>query len=110
MISEIRLDSSNSGDTFNISKLGTVIVELNENPTTGYRWELRCSDTNIVVNISADFVPKSASMIGGGGKRIFRFLARDIGTVTLDFIRKRAWEPEESSVDKCTVTIHVLET
>ena len=65
---------------------------------------------NILKELDSDYIPKSQSRTGGGGKRILKFLVQDIGDVKLDIFNMRAWEGEQSSVKKCTFYIHVLKS
>lgn len=66
----------------------TIVLRLLESPTTGYRWEiLQGSPEN------DEFFLESTA-IGAGGIRVFRFLMKAPGAVTLELSLARAWEKE----------------
>lgn len=98
---EIRKDqlalSVRCGDEFKI--------ELESNPSTGYRWHLIFFNKKILKFISSEFVPKTASQIGGGGIERFNFKAIKEGTTSIKLVYKRAWEREATKSDEFFVNV-----
>ena len=85
-----------AGDTFRI--------ELYENPTTGYRWQL-ASPASAAVRVVDDAFEVAQDKPGAGGVRHWTFVADRPAVVTLQFDRKRAWETQAAEI--FTVTIDV---
>jgi len=78
-------------------KLGQIlVVTLESNPTTGYRWEQAENQQSILKQIGeADFKPSETGeppLVGAGGWEIFRFRAASAGQMTLQLVYHRPWE------------------
>ncbi len=80
------------------------VLELAENPTTGYRWEIdvvgpveRIDDSYAVVDPG----------VGGGGRRTFSFRANEKGSATVHAVLRRRWEA--APVQEFTTTVNVVE-
>jgi inhibitor of cysteine peptidase len=69
-------------------------IELQSNPSTGYRWHLVFFNKSILKLISSEFVPKIANQIGSTGIQQFNFEATKEGTTSIKLIYKRPWERE----------------
>jgi inhibitor of cysteine peptidase len=69
-------------------------IELQSNPSTGYRWHIVFSNKSILKPISSEFVPKIANQIGSTGIQQFNFEATKEGTTSIKLIYKRPWERE----------------
>jgi predicted secreted protein len=67
-----------------------VILELDEVPTTGYRW--RVSGMPDEVTLVGERFDAASSAAGGGGARRFTFRIGAPGTYMLTFQRARPWE------------------
>lgn len=69
-------------------------IELQSNPSTGYRWHLVFFDKSILKLISSEFEPNTANQIGTAGTQRFNFEATKEGTTSIKLIYKRSWEGE----------------
>jgi N-acetylneuraminic acid mutarotase/predicted secreted protein len=81
-------------------ELGQIlVVTLESNPSTGYRWELLENNESILKQFGqAEFKPSDTSeppMVGAGGWEIFRFKAVSSGQMTLELVYHRSWEDVE---------------
>ncbi len=78
--------------TYNRSKT-IVTISLDENPSTGYRWEYTVSAEGIV-QLTADEYSSDApaGVVGAGGIRALSFAGLKEGTVTLTLSYLRPWE------------------
>ena len=82
-------------------------LELDSNPTTGYRWEWTNKESvSIVGTLDNKYVSGSPASAGSGGKEIWKFKGLKSGLDTIKLEYCRSWEPN-SSVDKKTITIKV---
>jgi predicted secreted protein len=76
-----------------------LVVTLESNPSTGYRWELIENNESILKQFGqVEFKPSETSeppMVGAGGWEIFRFKAISAGQMTLELIYHRSWENVE---------------
>jgi inhibitor of cysteine peptidase len=86
--------------------LGTQVrIDLPENPTTGYRWNLGDFKSTTLKLRSDEYIPNQPSGIGGGGIRQFLFEARSPGKSKICLKNIRAWEGEDAAVKTFDVTI-----
>jgi len=86
-----------------------LVVELDENPTTGYIWKYVISPKGIVVPAGSDFSRDEApaGMVGVGGTRVFRFKAAYAGEVSITFSESRPWEEGIPPVREFTLKARV---
>jgi len=76
-----------------------LVVTLESNPSTGYRWEL-VEDNESILKQFGEVEFKSSEtgdppMVGAGGWEIFRFKAVSAGQMTLELVYHRSWEDVE---------------
>jgi inhibitor of cysteine peptidase len=82
-----------------------VILELEETPTTGYRWSLEL-DPELEVK-SANHAQHADSAIGGGGVRRFVVAARTPGERVVRARLWREWGGEGSIIKRFEVSLRV---
>jgi inhibitor of cysteine peptidase len=85
-----------------------ITIELNENPTTGYRWMISSIDEAFLVPAADDFVPPDQKSPGAGGLRRFFFRAKSAGSTALTLINKRAWQRDNKAVGTFKLAIRIL--
>jgi predicted secreted protein len=78
------------------------VIELGENPTTGYKWHVASIDNTILEMKSRNFEPPTSSALGASGKALIKFVALRAGETTLVLELKRTPEskPAETKVFK----------
>ena len=86
-----------SNDTIELKKSDVIIVELSENPSTGFEWILTSSDENIAKIIDKKLVypptPKGQPpLCGQGGTAIYKIKAIDKGDAVVSGKYVRPWE------------------
>ena len=106
-MAEVVLGRADDGTTVAVAAGDSVVVRLDEIPTSGYRWEVSDFDPTVLLPAGDDFVPASADALGGGGHHKFRFKVVGTGSGKLRLIKRRAWEPESAAVDRLEATIVV---
>ncbi len=106
-MSEIILSNADNGKTITVKPGQTIKLQLNENPTTGYRWSMAPFNTQRLQLTDDRFdLPKSSGM-GGGGQRLLTFQATQVGQVNLNLNNKREWE--DSAVESFNLTLEIRE-
>lgn len=74
-----------------------VTVRLDENPTTGYRWNIETAEG---LEMVGDSFERAGDAIGAGGVRVFQFRASEAGPHRLSIRKWRDWEGESSIIDR----------
>src|SRR5262249_45985894 len=108
-VSTIMLMRADNGKTIEICVDDTLVIRLDENPTTGYQWAMEEPNEEVVALQSADYLRSRSAGVGGGGQRVWTLTAKKTGVVILRLKLWRAWEGETSIVERFTVTLHVHE-
>ena len=67
-------------------------ITLPENPTTGFRWEIRTPGTPMCADRGSSFDAPSGGGLGTGGARRFLFEAVQIGVCQFVLVYRRSWE------------------
>ncbi|AAM06589.1 protease inhibitor I42 family protein [Methanosarcina acetivorans] len=98
------LNEQDKGRTLEVEAQSLINVRLNENPTTGYRWEI---ETAGGLEMVGDSFEKTGDAIGAAGVRVFQFRAPGTGSYKLSIKNWRDWEGEGSIIDLFYVTILV---
>jgi inhibitor of cysteine peptidase len=94
--------------TVQVNQSSLITVELAENPTTGYLWNLTTSTGLRVTNDT--YVPSDTTgkLVGSGGTRIWDISADATGTQQIHAVYKRPWEPATGNETTFSMTIEVV--
>jgi len=106
-VETITLTRADNGNAVALRVGDRLVLRLEENPTTGYRWALDTHDENVVSLQHQEYATSPHAAVGGGGHRSWTFIAQKVGTDTLHLKLWRAWEGEPSVTRRFTVTLHV---
>jgi inhibitor of cysteine peptidase len=84
-----------------------ILIELEENPTTGYLWEtgVVAPEEPKAVWLSNEYLPSKPITVGSGGVRRITAQPKKTGCFTLSFHLKRSWET--ASLKTFQVTLRV---
>ena len=107
-MAEYILSEKDNGALVEVRRGTRITIELNENPTTGYRWMISSIDEAFLVSAGDDFVPPDQKSRGAGGLRRFFFRAKSAGSTALTLINKRAWQRDDQAVGAFNLTIRIL--
>jgi inhibitor of cysteine peptidase len=102
-MAEIAVGAGENGSTVTAAVGDMVRIELAENATTGFRWQVASVDSSVLRLQSDDFAP-SGSGVGSGGLHVFRWAAVGRGSTDLRLELKRSWE---AGLAKSTLAIRV---
>ncbi len=107
-MSNVLITEADRGRTINARCGDTITVRLEENATTGHKWQLENLDPSILALQGARFSPPCTAAAGAAGTHTFTFQANSPGSVTLEFKYLQPWEPTQIA-DRMIVQLHVLQ-
>jgi len=104
------LTEKDHNKTFRLKRNQIVDVELDSNPSTGYRWQ---SPPKVTSNKSPDsvkvfhskYAPDQPIRAGSGGKQHYSLMATAPGIFQLTFHHKRAWEGKPIQTFRVTLVV-----
>jgi inhibitor of cysteine peptidase len=107
---DVILDAKDDGTGIELDAGQMLVVTLESNPTTGYRWEVSEVDRSVLTQVGeAEFqeAPKEdEQMVGVGGTETFRFASAP-GSTTLTLVYHRSWEKDVEPADTFSVEVTV---
>lgn len=106
MAEHVVTDADNE-KTIEVRKGDSLTLQLPENPTTGYRWNLDQHDPSILEHVGGSTFASSGPAIGAGGRKSFTFVARAKGNTDIVLSLRRAWENEKPARKQFHVRIKV---
>ena len=88
----------------------TILISLNENPTTGFMWNV--TNTTGLEIVNDEFVTDKAAegMVGAGGVHQWMVKAIAAGNQTFDAVYMRSWEPATGEEETYNLKVVVGET
>ena len=86
--------AEDNGRTVSVTTQTVFSIELEENPTTGYRWSVPQFDGKYLELESDQFSPATGTGVGGGGIRQFSFRVKTPGKSNVRLVRARSWEKD----------------
>jgi inhibitor of cysteine peptidase len=87
------LTAQDSGCSLNVPLHVPIVIELAENPTTGYRWQI-LENGNPVLRLAKDsFRRGSSTAVGAGGTRVLEFSTESAGAASLRIGYARPSDP-----------------
>src|SRR5262245_13459650 len=98
------IDQSRNDSAADIAVGETLRIQLSENPTTGFRWQLQ-ADGAPALRLLQDTFEASGSAPGGGGSRCWTFAADHPGSIELRIELRRSWQPQP--VSRFGITVNV---
>ena len=107
-MNQIIIDQNQNNGTLEVNVGDTILIDLKEIPTTGYRWKLDEVDEKIITLVDSKYTLTSDG-IGGAGSRMFTFKTRSPGKTKICLDLKREWEQNVSPIDQFQVSIQVRE-
>jgi len=100
------MTEADSGKTVDVPVGGNLELSLNENATTGYRWEIENVNTRIVEVKDGEYKPSSGG-VGGGGSKHWSLKAIAPGKTECQLKLWRPWEGDSSIQKRFSVTLVV---
>jgi inhibitor of cysteine peptidase len=104
------ISEAHDGKTVDLGVGQVIELRLKENPTTGFRWEVR-RDGAPACRITADFLEPAAKdglpVPGRGGTHVWRIEGVQVGVCDLSLAYARSWEAARPPATTFGVHIHV---
>lgn len=92
-VSHIVMTEAQNNATVQVKLGNYIIVQLPENPTTGYQWNLTTTSGLQVTNTSYETSDKTGKLMGAGGTRTWDITAVAKGEQKITAVYSRSWEP-----------------
>lgn len=103
-----KVNLSQADKTITLKPGEGVVLQLKENPTTGFRWEFEQRNDEIMQLIGTDYVPHVTGL-GAGGERIFRFKDSKRGNAHVVLKLWRPWQGDVSVRARLDISFQVVE-
>lgn len=103
----LTLNEANNGQEVNLVTGQKFDVELDENATTGYRWNILSPGRTVIRETDEPDFRRGSDAIGAGGKRTFHFIAASTGIASLKLTYRRSWEKDVPPAKTFQVTVKV---
>jgi len=111
LLAPVSITEANNGSIVAVDVGDAVLVQLTENPSTGYTWirespQIFIGSPLAPVGEGTCITPQGcAPVVGEPSTFEFRYEAVSSGTVTLSYVYQRPWESEP--IDRFTVVVWV---
>lgn len=93
-----------------IEQNGLIVLKLEENPTTGYSWNLTVPEGLTLIGDDFAVAQEAEGLVGAGGIHEWQLQAQTEGTHEIYAIYKRPWENITGEEDTFSMTVTVLAT
>ena len=104
---EIDVDMSDNGGQVDLNVGQILVVSLESNPTTGYRWEVAEIDDEILRQEGEAEYEAESDLVGAGGVETFRFKALAAGEGELKLVYRRSWEEGVEPIEVFSIEVDV---
>src|SRR5262245_63007824 len=101
------LTSADNGKTIEAPLGESITIQLEENPTTGYRWIVDSITPGILSSDAGRFVPAVDAGVGGGGRRELTLTGPQAGVGTVRLKLAQPWEGDRGVSDRFEVQVAV---
>jgi len=102
----ITMTQTDNGKAVQVHAGDTMVIQLDENASTGYTWAVNKIDTTVLLLQSSTYTA-SGNVPGSGGTRVFTFLAKNPGTVQLQLKYWRSFVGDSSIIQRYSITVEV---
>lgn len=105
------IGESHDGKTVDLAVGQVIELRLKENPTTGFRWQIR-RDGAPACRITEDFIEpatkNSPPVPGQGSSHVWRIEGVQVGTCDMALTYARSWEVDRAPAINFSVHMHVI--
>ena len=105
--STVFVSDQDNGKTIDLTKGGTLVVQLESNPSTGYSWAVN-GDPSPLKLVSSEYKqPDQSGRIGAQGIQEFHLEATAPGTSILKLVYRRPWEKNVAPAKMFALNVNV---
>ena len=104
---DITLTQADNGAALEITPGSRILLQLAENPTTGYVWAVDELDQQVLTVEDSSISLAPDPQVGGGGNRILTFRAVAPGAAHLRLKLWREWQGDTSVMNRFEAAIQV---
>jgi len=106
-VSHLVVTEEQNNATVTASLNSIITVKLQENPTTGFQWNLTTTPGLQIINDT--YVPSDTTgkMVGSGGTHIWDISTFATGEQKIQAVYKRSWEPSSGNETAFSLTVMV---
>ena len=105
--STVRLNEADDGSSIELRQGDRLEVILPANPTTGFQWEIKAVNTDILHPIGEPTFKPSSTAVGSAGNVTLSFQATSSGQTKLELIHHRPFEKNVPPIQSFEVTVSV---
>ncbi len=103
-----RLTDADSGATVDLTVGGALVIDLEENASTGYLWQVDGTVPDVLGPVSDSAkASEDTSVVGASGRRILEYAAVKAGEAELKLVYVRSWEKDVAPAKTFTVNVVV---
>jgi len=112
-LKEVAFDATYDGQTVEVDAGNLLVITLEANATTGFKWELaEPLDISMIALIQSEYLTaeeadKDEPLVGAGGREVWTFEALSAGQTTIEMAYSRPWEGGEKGVETFTLDVNI---
>jgi predicted secreted protein len=107
-VADLVFNEKDNGALIQVPRGSKITIELEENPTTGYRWIVNGIDEVFLVPEGDAFLTGNQMGLGAGGVRRFFFRAKGTGYTSLSLINKRATQSDSEAIGVFKLALRIV--
>ena len=107
-VNHLVVTEEQNGATVNVNTGALITVRLQENPTTGFSWNLTTSPGLQIINDTYKPTYTTGKMVGSGGTHIWDISAVTNGEQKIKGVYMRSWEPTTGNETSFSMTVVVV--
>jgi inhibitor of cysteine peptidase len=107
-VNHLVVTEEQNGATVTIKTGAIITVKLQENPTTGYSWNLTTTPGLQIINDTYKPTYTTGKMVGSGGTHIWDISAVATGEQKIKGVYMRSWEPISGNETDFSMTVVVV--
>jgi len=106
-VNHLVVTEEQNGATVNVNTGAIITVRLQENPTTGFSWNLTTTPGLQIINDTYKPTYTTGKMVGSGGTHIWDISAVTTGEQKIRGVYMRSWEPASGNETAFSMTVVV---
>ncbi len=106
------ITEADNGTTINLENEETFYLRLEENPSTGYSWQINLSEGLSLLSdkyySSESSAERQQPLVGAGGVHLWEIKANSEGSQQVNGVYKRSWEKTTGTEENFTLNVEVI--